>query len=160
MGNDAARFFYVTRKAEQHMDFDLELAKSESKDNPVYYIQYAHARISSMLRKLEDSDFNKDQLDQGVAYLSTEGNESEIDLAKKLSTYPECIENAATNAEPHVVTHYLRELASEFHTYYNRYKVLVDDEQERLARITLSLAVQQVLRNGLNLLGVSAPEEM
>ncbi len=159
VGNDAARFFYVTRKAEQHMDFDLDLAKSQSKDNPVYYIQYAHARISSMLRKLDEMELEIDT-DQGLAALSNSKSENEVDLAKRLGNYPEQLENAATDLEPHILTHYLRDLASEFHTYYNSNKVLVDDAETRNTRITLSLAVKQVLKNGLELLGVNAPDEM
>mgnify|MGYP000332423023 CR=1 FL=1 len=159
VGNDAARFFYVTRKAEQHMDFDLDLAKSESKDNPVYYIQYAHARICSMLRKLEEMKLSIDHT-QGLTYLSENAIESEINLAKQLSIYPQQLETAASNLEPHIITHYLRELASNFHTYYNSSKVLVDEAEIRNARITLNIAVKQVLENGLKLLGVSAPEVM
>jgi len=159
VGNDAARFFYVTRKAEQHMDFDLELAKSESKDNPVYYIQYAHARIASMMRKLTDLAVTPDTK-QGTDYLSTQGSDAELDITKRIAKYPEVLAAAATQLEPHMLTHYLRDLASEFHTYYNANKVLVDDDSLRNARITISLAVQQVLKNGLNLLGVSAPSEM
>ncbi len=159
VGNDAARFFYVTRKAEQHMDFDLELAKSESKDNPVYYIQYAHARIASMLRKLND-DYGPADTTRGLQALSSTDNEGEIDLAKRLAAYQQTIETAASNLEPHTITHYLRDLASDYHTYYNSNKILVDDETIRHARVTLSLAVKQVLQNGLNLLGVSAPDEM
>ena len=159
VGNDAARFFYVTRKAEQHMDFDLDLAKSQSKDNPVYYIQYAHARIASMLRKLKEMELETNT-SQGLAALTKSESEGEIDLAKRLGQYPEQLENAAVNLEPHVLTHYLRDLASEFHTYYNANKVLVDDAEVRNTRITLSLAVKQVLKNGLELLGVNAPEEM
>ena len=159
VGNDAARFFYVTRKAEQHMDFDLDLAKSESKDNPVYYIQYAHARIASMLRKLNEQKLNFN-LPEGLAALSSIAKEGEISMAKQLAHYPEQLNTAANNLEPHILTHYLRDLASEFHTYYNSNKVLDDDKQIREARITLSIAVKQVLQNGLQLLGVSAPEEM
>ncbi len=159
VGNDAARFFYVTRKAEQHMDFDLDLAKSESKDNPVYYIQYAHARIASMLRKLDKQKLNFN-FEDGLSALSSIAQEDEVSLAKQLAMYPEQLNAAATNLEPHVLTHYLRELASEFHTYYNSNKVLDDDKQIREARITLSVAVKQVLQNGLQLLGVSAPQEM
>lgn len=159
VGNDAARFFYVTRKAEQHMDFDLELAKSQSKDNPVYYIQYAHARISSMLGKLEQSYASVDT-SAGLKALSGSAIESEIELSKRLQKYPEVIESAATQLEPHTLTHYLRDLASEFHTYYNSQKVLVDEDSARNARATLSIAVQQVLRNGLELLGVEAPDSM
>jgi arginyl-tRNA synthetase len=159
VGNDAARFFYVTRKAEQHMDFDLDLAKSQSKDNPMYYIQYAHARIASMLRKLKEMELEVDT-DQGLTALSKSEHEGEIDLAKRLGNYPEQLSNAATNLEPHILTHYLRDLASEFHTYYNSNKVLVDDAETRNTRITLSLAVKQAIKNGLELLGVNAPEEM
>jgi arginyl-tRNA synthetase len=159
VGNDAARFFYVTRKAEQHMDFDLDLAKSESKDNPIYYIQYAHARICSMLRKFKEMEYSINT-ESGLKFLNESASEGEINLAKQLSTYSEQLENAAINLEPHVLTHYLRELASEFHTYYNSNKVLVDDTHIRDGRITLGLAVKQVLHNGLQLLGVNAPEEM
>jgi arginyl-tRNA synthetase len=159
VGNDAARFFYVTRKAEQHMDFDLDLAKSESKDNPVYYIQYAHARIASMLRKLDQSGLSIN-FSAGLNALTATAQEGEINLAKLLTQYPEQLQTAALNLEPHVLTHYLRDLASEFHTYYNSNKVLDDDQQIRDARVTLSAAVKQVLQNGLQLLGVNAPEEM
>lgn len=159
VGNDAARFFYVTRKAEQHMDFDLDLAKSESKDNPVYYIQYAHARIASMLRKLDASGLKTD-LKEGLQALTNIAQDGEVDLAKRLSQYPEQLQTAALNLEPHVLTHYLRDLASEFHTYYNSNKVLDDNKEIRDARVTLSIAVKQVLQNGLQLLGVSAPDEM
>ncbi|KZX84220.1 arginine--tRNA ligase [Oleiphilus sp. HI0009] len=159
VGNDAARFFYVTRKAEQHMDFDLDLAKSQSKDNPVYYIQYAHARIASMLRKLEEEGALVDQAN-GLSQLTSNAIEAETELAKRLAQYPQTLINSAEQFEPHTMTHYLRDLASEFHTYYNANKMLVEDHNVRDARITLSLAVQQVLSNGLNLLGVSAPDSM
>jgi arginyl-tRNA synthetase len=158
VGNDAARFFYVTRKAEQHMDFDLELAKSQSKDNPVYYIQYAHARICSVLRKLEDEGETFTPLEH--AALDILDSEAEKDLATLLSKYPEVIDNAAKQFEPHQLTHYLRELASHFHSWYNSEKVLVEDKALRDARLTLSLAVRQVIKNGLTILGVSAPEQM
>ena len=159
VGNDAARFFYVTRKAEQHMDFDLDLAKSESKDNPVYYIQYAHARIASMLRKLDSLGLSLDAK-EGLKALTSIAQEGEINLAKLLTQYPEQLQTAAMNLEPHILTHYLRDLASEFHTYYNSNKVLDDNQQIRDGRVTLSIAVKQVLQNGLQLLGVNAPEEM
>ncbi|KZZ15902.1 arginine--tRNA ligase, partial [Oleiphilus sp. HI0080] len=159
VGKDAARFFYVTRKAEQHMDFDLELAKSQSKDNPVYYIQYAHARIASMLRKLEEESISVDR-ENGLAELARNSVDAEVDLAKRLTQYPSTLINSAEQLEPHTMTHYLRDLASEFHTYYNSNKVLVDDQNVRDARVTLCIAVQQVIKNGLNLLGVSAPESM
>lgn len=159
VGNDACRFFYVTRKADQHMDFDLDLAKSESKDNPVYYIQYAHARVCSVLRKLESEGMHWDK-DAGLASLQLLDTDAERDLVTALRKYPETLENAALNFEPHLLSNYLRELASDFHTYYNGHKMLIEDAQLRNARLTLSAAVRQVLANGLQLLGVSAPEQM
>ena len=159
VGSDAARFFYVTRRAEQHMDFDLELAKSESKDNPVYYIQYAHARLCSVMRKLDEQGLTWDQA-QGEANLDKLTVPHEKALIDKLSAYPDILNNAAIAFEPHVLAHYLRELAGDFHTYYNAHKVLMDDDQVRNARLTLSAAVKQVIANGLTLLGVSAPEAM
>ena len=159
VGNDACRFFYVTRKADQHMDFDLDLAKSESKDNPVYYIQYAHARICSVLRKLESEGLAWDKA-MGLASLERLDSEAERDLVTALGKYPETVKNAATNFEPHQLANYLRDLASDYHTYYNGHKMLIDDEALRNARITLSMAVRQVIANGLTILGVSAPEQM
>jgi len=159
VGKDACRFFYVTRKADQHMDFDLDLAKSESKDNPVYYIQYAHARVCSVLRKLESEGLSWDKA-AGLGAMARLDSEAERDLVTALSKYPETLQNAALNFEPHVLANYLRELASDYHTYYNGHKMLIDDVELRNARITLSVAVRQVLANGLQLLGVSAPEQM
>lgn len=159
VGDDAARFFYVTRKPEQHMDFDLDLAKSQSKDNPVYYIQYAHARICSVLKKLEDQGQQWHQA-EALANLSLLSEEAEKDLVTALSRYPETLAAAAKHLEPHQLTNYLRDLASDFHAYYNSHKVLADDEKLRDARIALSLAVKQVIYNGLALLGVSAPQAM
>ncbi len=159
VGRDAARFFYVMRRCEQHLDFDLDLAKSQSADNPVYYVQYAHARVCSVLRQAGD---------KGIAVEPTAGEANlerlieghELALLKTLSRYPEVVEAAALSEEPHQLTHYLRELANEFHTYYNAHQFLVTDANLRDARIKLILAVRVVLRNGLNLLGVSAPESM
>ena len=159
VGNDACRFFYVTRKADQHMDFDLDLAKSESKDNPVYYIQYAHARICSVLRKLSAESMAWDQA-MGLESLARLDSDAERDLVTALSKYPETIKHAAANFEPHQVANYLRDLASDYHTYYNGHKMLIDDEALRNARIALSVAVRQVIANGLSILGVSAPEQM
>lgn len=159
VGSDACRFFYVTRKAEQHMDFDLELAKSESKDNPVYYIQYAHARVCSVKRKLDDAGWSWDK-DAGLANLSILDSEHEKDLITKLSKYPEVLKNAGLSHEPHMLANYLKELAGDFHTYYNAHKMLIEDADLRNARITLSEAARQVIANGLQLLGVSAPEQM
>jgi arginyl-tRNA synthetase len=159
VGNDAARFFYIMRKADQATDFDLELAKSESKDNPVYYIQYAHARVASILRKLAESGQAWSQ-EAGLAQLPLLTEDTEKALLVKLSRYPEVLSGAAEQFEPHTLAHYLRELAGDFHTYYNAHKMLGEDKQLRDARLALSVAVQQVLRNGLHLLGVTAPEEM
>jgi arginyl-tRNA synthetase len=159
VGADACRFFYVTRKADQHMDFDLDLAKSESKDNPVYYIQYAHARVCSMMRKLEEQGQAWDQA-AGLQYLARLDTDAEKDLVSTLGKYPELLKNAALNHEPHLLANYLRDLAGDFHTYYNAHKMLIDDAELRNARLTLSAAVRQVLANGLKLLGVSAPEQM
>ncbi|MDP6967609.1 MAG: arginine--tRNA ligase [Gammaproteobacteria bacterium] len=159
VGKDASRFFYVTRKAEQHMDFDLELAKSDSKDNPVYYIQYAHARISTMLTKLAAEDMAWDQA-QGLANLQQLSAAAEITLMQQLELYPEVLANAAVAYEPHQIAHYLRDLAGNFHTYYNAHRMKIDDAPLRNARLTLSIATRQVLANGLHLLGVDAPENM
>jgi len=158
VGNDAARFFYVMRKCEQHMDFDLDLAKSQSSDNPVYYVQYAHARICSVLAQL--SERNMQMPDAGNADLQRLTEEHEKDIMNQLARYPEVIENAALNHEPHQVAYYLRELANDFHTYYNSYQFLVEDQAVRDARLVLIQATRQVLSSGLELLGVSAPESM
>ena len=159
VGNDAARFFYVMRKSEQHLDFDLDLAKSQSKDNPVYYIQYAHARVSSVLKQLREKGLPRDEA-RGQAHLALLSEPHEEALLVALSRYPEIVEMAALGHEPHQLAHYLRELANAFHTYYNEHRVLVDDDALRDARWNLSLATGQVIRNGLALLGVSAPEVM
>ena len=158
VGNDAARFFYVMRKTEQHMDFDLDLAKSESSDNPVYYVQYAHARICSVMGQLAERGHNAEDL--ASATLDSLKEEHETELLNQLSRYPEVIENAAQHHEPHQLAYYLRELANTFHTYYNSHQFLVDDESLRNARLALIIATRHVLAGGLNLLGVSAPETM
>lgn len=159
VGSDAARFFYVMRKCEQHMDFDLDLAKSQSSDNPVYYVQYAHARVCSVLRQAAEKSISVD-VTPGNENLERLVEPHEQGLLKTLARYPEVVENAALNEEPHQLTHYVRELANDFHTYYNAHQFLIGDESLRDARIKLILAVRQVLKNGLNLLGVSAPEKM
>ncbi|MCB1773662.1 MAG: arginine--tRNA ligase [Gammaproteobacteria bacterium] len=159
VGRDAARFFYVMRKCEQHMDFDLDLAKSQSSDNPVYYVQYAHARIHAVLRQAADKLIDVTP-SEGTHNLDRLVETHEIDLLKTLSRYPEVVETAALNEEPHQLTHYLRDLANDFHTYYNAHQFLVDEANLRDARIKLILATREVLRNGLNLLGVDAPEQM
>ncbi len=159
VGCDAARFFYVMRRCEQHLDFDLDLAKSESSDNPVYYVQYAHARVCSVLRQGADRGFDLDPT-PGSTNLERLTEDHEQALLRTLARYPEVIEAAALNAEPHQLTGYLRELANELHTYYNAHQFLVEDPALRDARIKLILAVRQVLANGLGLVGVSAPESM
>jgi len=159
VGNDAARFFYVARKPEQHMDFDLDLAKSESCDNPVYYIQYAHARICSVLRQLMERGLTWDE-QHGLASIQLLTEPHELALILLLSRYPEVIEVAAASCEPHQVAYYLRELANGLHSYYNAVQLLCEDPGLRSARLCLLSAVSQVLRNGLGLLGVSAPESM
>ncbi|MDX1320751.1 MAG: arginine--tRNA ligase, partial [Oceanospirillum sp.] len=159
VGNDAARFFYVSRKSDQHMDFDLDLAKSQSKDNPVYYIQYAHARVCSVMRKLAEHDWSFDQT-AGLAALEKLDSDYEKNLMVALARYPEVLESCGLNYEPHVMAQFMKDLASDFHTWYNALKVLEEDAEIRNARLALSEAVRQVLANGLGLLGVSAPEEM
>jgi len=159
VGRDAARFFYVSRKCEQHMDFDLDLAKSQSNDNPVYYVQYAHARICSVMRQLEEKGFSWDPVN-GREHLQRLDEEHEKVLLSTLSRYPETIELAAEKYDPHLIAFYLRDLAADFHTYYNAHQFIIADAELRNARLTLILAARQVLRNGLNLLGMNAPERM
>ena len=159
VGKDAARFFYAMRKCEQHMDFDLDLAKSQTNENPVYYVQYAHARVCSVIRQAGEKQLAVEP-SAGMENLDLLAEDHELELLKQLSRYPEVVEMAAMNEEPHQLTHYLRDLANDFHSYYNKSQFLVDDEKLRDARIKLILAVREVLRNGLNLIGVSAPEQM
>ncbi|MBF0255690.1 MAG: arginine--tRNA ligase [Gammaproteobacteria bacterium] len=159
VGRDAARFFYVMRRCEQHLDFDLDLATSQSSDNPVYYVQYAHARICAVLRQGAEKGLQVEP-SAGTAHLELLSESHELALLKQLSRYPEVLESAALQQEPHQLTHYLRELANDFHTYYNAHAFLVAEDALRDARIKLILAVREVIRNGLNLLGVSAPEQM
>lgn len=159
VGKDAARFFYVARKPEQHMDFDLDLAKSESNDNPVYYIQYAHARICSVLRQLKERGLSWDK-SVGLQQVNLLQEPQELALINLMCRYPEVVESAAQLCEPHQLTHFLRELANGLHTYYNAVPLLCEQESLRCARLCLVEAVKQVLNNGLILLGVSAPESM
>ncbi len=155
VGNDACRFFYLLRKQDLALDFDLDLAKSQSADNPVYYVQYAHARVCSLLRQ-----WGGDAAALALADLSLLTGERELALAAKLSSFPETIEAAARDYAPHTVAFWLRDLAAEFHAWYNAERLLVDDEAQRRARLALAVAVRQVIRNGLFILGVSAPEAM
>ncbi len=159
VGNDAARFFYVLRSNDQHLDFDLELAKSHSSDNPVYYIQYAHARICSVLQQMSDKGFDW-QAERAWNHLEKLNEQHEKALIVSLSRYPEVISLAARNRAPHTLAHYLRDLANDFHTYYNAHTFLVEDQDLRDSRIALIVAVRQVIANGLAILGVSAPESM
>jgi len=155
VGDDAARFFYVLRKSDQHLDFDLDLAKSQSADNPVYYVQYAHARVCSVLHQ-----WGGKASSIAAADLAALSSERELALCGRLAQFPEVIESAAQDLAPHQVAFYLKDLAADFHAYYNAERILVDDSAIRDARLALSIAVRQVLRNGLQLLGVSAPEAM
>ena len=159
VGRDAARFFYVMRKCEQHLDFDLDLAKSQSSDNPVYYVQYAHARVASVLRQLVERGIERDEA-RGQASLQRLTEPQEQALMTDLTRYPEVVEAAALAHEPHQLAHFLREVANDFHVYYTTHQFLVEDPGLRDARLNLIRAVQQVLANGLGLLGVSAPEVM
>ncbi len=159
VGRDAARFFYIMRKCEQHLDFDLDLARSQSSDNPVYYVQYAHARICSVFRQADEKGIPA-ELTAGGDNLGrlTEGHEQA--LLKSLARYPEVVQTAALNEEPHQLTHFLRDVANELHTYYNAHQFLVEDAALRDARLKLISATRQVLANGLGLIGISAPEKM
>ena len=159
VGNDACRFFYLMRSHDQPLDFDLELAKSRTNENPVSYIQYAHARVSSVMKQLDARGFEFDR-EEGLANASLLSGEYEQAVLNSLTRYPEALELAATNRAPHALVHYLRELANTFHTYYNAEQFIVADPKLRNARLALVEAVQQVIRNGLTLLGVSCPDVM
>ena len=159
IGRDAARFFYVSRKGEQHLDFDLELAKARSNDNPVYYIQYAHARICSVFRQAAEKGYDYRAAEVGP-HLAALTAAHEIALLRALANYPAVIEKAAGAREPHQLAHYLLDLANDFHRCYNAGRFLVEDEQRRTARLALAEATGEVIRNGLAILGVSAPESM
>jgi arginyl-tRNA synthetase len=155
VGNDACRFFYLLRKQDQSLDFDLDLAKSQSNDNPVYYVQYAHARVCSVLQQ-----WGGDVRTLADADLGALVSERELALAAKLAAFPELIDSAARDYAPHAVAFWLRELAAEFHAWYNAERLLVEDAAQKHARLALAVAVRQVIRNGLRLLGVSAPDAM
>lgn len=159
VGRDATRYFLAARAPSSQLTFDIDLATSKSNDNPVYYIQYAHARVCSMMRKLEEHQWQWDE-QSALQSLEQLTEEQEQALLRRLARYPEMVTNAAVNSEPHTVANYLRDLAGEFHTYYNAHKALVEDKPLRDARLALSQAVRQVLANGLDLLGLSAPESM
>jgi arginyl-tRNA synthetase len=159
VGNDAARLFYVMRSNDQHLDFDLELATARSNDNPVYYIQYAHARVASVMRQLKERGLAHDEA-QGLACLDKLVEPQELQLIKRVSAFPEIVRQCAMLRAPHTLVHYLRDLANDFHTNYSAHQFIVEDAGLRDARLDLALATQTVIRNGLELLGVSAPETM
>ncbi|WP_288132495.1 arginine--tRNA ligase [Accumulibacter sp.] len=155
VGNDACRFFYVLRKSDQHLDFDLDLAKSQSNDNPVYYIQYAHARVCSVLAL-----WGGEQEALTTTDLALLESPHELALAVRLGEFPEVVETAASELAPHLIAFYLKDLAAEFHSYYNAERILVDNPVLRDARVALAAAVRQVIHNGMTILGVSCPESM
>jgi arginyl-tRNA synthetase len=159
VGNDACRLFYLMRSHEQHLDFDLELAKSRSNENPVYYIQYAHARVASVLAQLAARGMHFDRA-EGLAHIGLLNGAAEQLVLQQVARYPEVLESCAVARAPHGLVHYLRELANAFHTYYNAEQFIVADAKLRNARLALVIAVQQVVRNGLTLLGVTAPASM
>ncbi|HYN53592.1 MAG TPA: arginine--tRNA ligase [Methylotenera sp.] len=155
VGCDATRYFLAARRSDSQLVFDIDLARAQTNDNPVYYIQYAHARICSVLTQWGGNAAHFNDVD-----LTPLNNSHETALLQRLSTYPEIVANAATELAPHTIANYLKDLASDLHSYYNEYKFLIDDEAVKLARLSLISATGQVLKNGLNLLGVSAPERM
>jgi arginyl-tRNA synthetase len=155
-GRDAVRYFFIMRKTDSHLVFDIDLAKSQSDENPVYYVQYAHARICSVLR-----EWGGDVATLAGADSSPLGTPHEVALAQALAEFPAVLERAAREFSPHLVTFYLHDdLAARFHTYYNAERFLVDDEGVKRARLALVAATRQALANGLAALGVSAPEKM
>ena len=157
VGNDAARFFYILRKSEQHMDFDLDLAKSKTNENPVFYIQYAHARICSVFRQVNEKGL---KLNLAKADLSLLTEEIEKNILRELSRYKSVIESSAVQYEPHQLAYYLRDLATQFHSYYNACTFILEDQDLTQARLSLIHAAKQILINGLSILGVDAPESM
>jgi arginyl-tRNA synthetase len=159
VGRDAVRFFLVSRKADTEFTFDVDLALSQSEENPVYYVQYAHARVCSVFRQLQEKGFTHER-DVGESHISLLIEPHEKALMRRLTYYPELLENSASALEPHQVVHYLRDLAADFHTYYNAHQFIVDDANLRNARLNLVAATRQIIANGLKLLGVSTPERM
>jgi arginyl-tRNA synthetase len=159
VGRDATRYFLAARAPSSQLTFDIDLALAQSNDNPVYYIQYAHARVCSVMRKLAEQGLD---WAPGLAAESLDrlGEDSEKAILRRLDRYPEVVAQAAQKSEPHTIANYLRDLAGDFHSWYNGHKMLVDDAELRSARLALSEAVRQVIANGLGLLGVSAPESM
>jgi arginyl-tRNA synthetase len=159
VGRDATRYFLVARSTDSQLTFDIDLARAQTNDNPVYYIQYAHARVCSVLRQATEKNLVWNA-DNGVASLERLDSEHELGLMGLLGRYPETVAKAAKLLEPHLIAQYLRDVAAALHTWYHAQQFLVDDAALRDARLALAVATRQVLRNGLELLGVSAPEEM
>ncbi len=159
VSSEAARFFYINRKADQHLDFDLDLAKSQTKDNPLYYIQYAHARICGVFETLKKDGMKLNQ-ELGLDNLNLLNLDQEIEIQKMLLQYPEVISRAAKNSEPHLICYYLKDLSGLFHSYYNSERFLVDDEKLMNSRLFLLKGTKQVISNGLEILGIGAPESM
>ncbi|MDR6139121.1 arginyl-tRNA synthetase [Pseudoxanthomonas sp. SORGH_AS 997] len=159
-GADATRWFLIARKPDSQLTFDIDLAREQSKDNPVFYVQYAHARVCSLLRRVEEKGYAAYDQAAGIAALPSLEDAASIALMVELSRYPEVVEAAGVSLEPHAIAQYLRELAYAFQAWYDGEPILIDDADARNARLALALAVRQALANGLDLLGVSAPERM
>lgn len=158
VGSDACRFFFLMRKSDAHMEFDLELAKKQAPENPVFYVQYAHARICSIIKHAKEQEIELPKTENvNIKCLSLK---EELDIIKKLASFPDMVRGSAAAMEPHRITFYLQELAGMFHPYYNKNRVVTEDNRLTNARLYLCEAVKTVLQNGLKLLGVSAPEEM
>jgi arginyl-tRNA synthetase len=155
VGRDATRYFFIMRKSDSQLTFDIDLARSKSEENPVYYVQYAHARICSVLAQWGGDVTSLKSVDH-----SPLTSKYESDLMRALADFPETLKHAATELAPHIVAVYLADLAAKLHTYYNAERFLLEDEKLKLARLSLILATAQVLKNGLAVLGVSAPEKM
>jgi arginyl-tRNA synthetase len=158
VGNDVARFFFLLRRSDSHLDFDLDLAKSESNENPVYYVQYAHARICSVFRQAEERGIQAPSGEDVQFDLLSLPEEKE--MMKLLGTYPDIVEAAAMTLEPHRIPFYLQELATRLHAYYFKHRIVSEEHERTLARLFLVGAVRTVIKNALNLVGVSAPEKM
>ena len=157
VGKDATRFFYLTRKSDQHMDFDIELAKSNNSNNPVYYVQYAHARICSIFKQLKEKKIN---YEYNKEILNLLDKEEELKIIKKLSIYPEIIINSSKKYDPHLLANYMVELAQEIHSYYNKFQILVDDKNLRNARLTLIKSAKYIFKNSSKIVGIKMPEKM
>jgi arginyl-tRNA synthetase len=158
VGKDAARYNFLMRRSDSHLDFDLEVAKKQSNENPVYYVQYAHARICSILKMAGERGVSLPEYPNIKSELLCEPEE--MNMIKMMARFPELIEGAARTLEPHRITFYLNELAGIFHSYYNKNKVISDNEELTAARLFLVKTVSLILQNALNLLGVNAPEKM